>query len=104
MKGLKKLTALLLAMLLIFSVMSGGALAAEEEEDTLADAYLYCQEDGMPKYWLDFTGAMADDLKRAACWDRSSGYPIAGYQTGKGLDRHPDRGYRASAVKLYGTD
>ena len=63
MKGLKKLTALLLAMLLVFSVMSGGALAAEEEEeDTLADAYLYCQEDGMPKYWLDFTGAMADDL------------------------------------------
>ena len=63
MKGSKKLTALLMAMLLAFSVMSGGALAAEEEEeDTLADAYLYCQEDGMPKYWLDFTGAMADDL------------------------------------------
>ena len=28
----------------------------------LAYGYLYCQEDGMPKYWLDFTGAVADNL------------------------------------------
>ena len=63
MKGLKKLTALFLAVLLIVSVMSGGApAAAADEEDGLADAYLYCQEDGMPKYWLDFTGAMADGI------------------------------------------
>ena len=31
-----------------------------EEDYALAFAYLYCQDDGMPKYWLDFTGAMAD--------------------------------------------
>ena len=64
MKCLKKPTALLLTLLLICSVPGVGAAAeaeAEAEEDTLEDAYLYCQEDGMPKYWLDLTGAMADD-------------------------------------------
>ena len=28
----------------------------------LAAGYLYCQENGMPKYWLDFTGSVTDDL------------------------------------------
>ena len=32
-----------------------------EEEYSLAPAYLYCLDNGMPKYWLDFSGAMADD-------------------------------------------
>ena len=31
-----------------------------EDEPVLANAYLYCEKSGMPKYWLDFTGAMAD--------------------------------------------
>ena len=38
------------------------ALAAEEEESEIHNAYLYTQEDGMPKYWLDFTGAVTDNL------------------------------------------
>ena len=41
-----------------------------EEETVLADAYLYCQKDGMPKYWLDLTGAMADTLA-LHCYFRS---------------------------------
>ena len=61
MKRAKKRTALLLALLLVCALLGGGALAAEEEESTLADAYLYCQEDGMPKYWLDFTGELVDN-------------------------------------------
>lgn len=31
-------------------------------DDELADGYLYCLDNGMPKYWLDFTGAVADNL------------------------------------------
>ena len=34
--------------------------AGVEEESGLFDAYLYCQDDGMPKYWLDLTGAILD--------------------------------------------
>lgn len=30
------------------------------EESNFFDAYLYCQDDGMPKYWLDLTGALSD--------------------------------------------
>ena len=41
------------------------------EEEEIADAYLYCQEDGMPKYWLDITGALADDPV-LHCYFRSS--------------------------------
>ena len=36
-------------------------LAALGEEMLLAEGYLYCQDDGMPKYWLDFTGILAAD-------------------------------------------
>ena len=36
----------------------------------LAPGYLYCQENGMPKYWLDFTGAVSDDLV-LHCWFRA---------------------------------
>ena len=36
-------------------------LAALSDEMDLAEGYLFCQEDGMPKYWLDFTGMIADD-------------------------------------------
>ena len=61
MKKMQKWTAMLLAVLLVCSVLGGGVLAAEEtEQSALADAYLYCQEDGMPKYWLDFTGELVD--------------------------------------------
>ena len=31
-----------------------------EDDGVLAYAYLYCKENGMPKYWLDFTGAIID--------------------------------------------
>ena len=36
----------------------------------LAAGYLYCQENGMPKYWLDFTGTVAENLV-LHCWFRS---------------------------------
>lgn len=43
--------------------LNAQAFAAEEaEDDGLYDAYLYTLEDGMPKYWLDFTGAITDNL------------------------------------------
>jgi len=39
-----------------------GSPAPEPDKDVvLASAYLYRQEDGMPKYWLDFTGEIADN-------------------------------------------
>ena len=47
------------------------AAPAPENEDDLARAYLYCQENGMPKYWLDFTGTYANDLV-LHCYFRSS--------------------------------
>ena len=36
--------------------------APAETDGELADGYLYCLDNGMPKYWLDFTGAVADNL------------------------------------------
>ena len=35
-------------------VFLGEAEPVQQTESGLADAYLYCQRDGMPKYWLDF--------------------------------------------------
>ena len=40
-------------------------------ESSFADAYLCCQEDGMPKYWLDLTGTYANNLV-LHCYFRSS--------------------------------
>ena len=37
----------------------------------LADAYLYCVQGGMPKYWLDLSGQASDDAI-LHCWFRSS--------------------------------
>ncbi len=34
----------------------------EADEGELAHGYLYCLDNGMPKYWLDFTGSVADNL------------------------------------------
>lgn len=47
-------------------------ISADEAEQSsgLAAGYLYCQENGMPKYWLDFTGALTDNLV-LHCWFRS---------------------------------
>lgn len=39
-----------------------GQTPAPEEDLVLASAYLYRQEDGTPKYWLDFTGEITDNL------------------------------------------
>ena len=41
------------------------------ENAEFAPGYLYCQEDGMPKYWLDFTGTMEENLI-LHCYFRSS--------------------------------
>ena len=51
-------------------VVAGCRFLSEEENElteleddwVLAEGYLYCQNDGMPKYWLDFTGMVADNL------------------------------------------
>ena len=40
----------------------------------LADGYLYCQENGMPKYWLDLT-EIGEDILILHCWFRS-GDPV----------------------------
>lgn len=46
--------------------------AGKEIQDELAvPGLLYCKEDGMPKYWLDFTGIMTDNLV-LHCYFRSS--------------------------------
>ena len=55
-------------------ILSGTSEAEEpaaEQETGLADGYLYCQENGMPKYWLDFTGAVANNPV-LHCYFRSS--------------------------------
>ena len=47
---------------------SGGS---QQQEAPEAPAYLYCLDNGMPKYWLDLSGAMADDPV-LHCYFRSS--------------------------------
>ena len=42
-------------------VFLGEETPEQQTESGLADAYLYCQKDGMPKYWLDFTGGVSDN-------------------------------------------
>ena len=37
-----------------------GGLDELEEQISVYPAYLYCQKDGMPKYWIDFSGTIAD--------------------------------------------
>lgn len=37
-----------------------GGLDELEEQISVYPAYLYCQKDGMPKYWMDFSGTIAD--------------------------------------------
>ena len=53
---MKKWLSLLLVLLL---VLSAGAPAMAEK--AINSAYVY-YENGMPKYWLDFTGSVADNL------------------------------------------
>ena len=45
-----------------FLSAAGSELPGLEEKNELSDAYLYREKDGMPKYWLDLSGAMADAL------------------------------------------
>ena len=76
---MKKLTVSLCVLLVFLTVLSPVGLAAgvkdkrlKELDIDLADAYLYCQRDGMPKYWLDFTNSYADDPV-LHCYFRSEG-------------------------------
>ena len=43
---------------------------AAEQDLGLSDGYLYCEESGMPRYWLDFTRTVEDNLV-LHCWFRS---------------------------------
>ena len=40
----------------------GGELPGLEEETELSIAYVYREKNGMPKFWMDLSGAMADAL------------------------------------------
>ena len=54
-------------------IVAGCTILSPEDAERstgLAAAYLYSLEDGMPKYWLDFTGTVADNLV-LHCWFRS---------------------------------
>lgn len=44
----------------VFLSEDGSELPGLEEQDGLSPAYLYTLKNGMPKYWLDLSGAMAD--------------------------------------------
>jgi len=50
----------LLCLLALLLVLSAGAPAFAET--TLYSAYFSCDDDGLPEYWLDFTGSVADNL------------------------------------------
>ena len=46
-------------------IVANCVLLAEEDlrqSSGIADGYLYCQENGMPKYWLDFSWTLTDNL------------------------------------------
>ena len=45
-----------------FLSAASSELPGLEAKNELSDAYLYREKDGMPKYWLDLSGAMADAL------------------------------------------
>ena len=53
---MKKIFALILAACLLIA-----PAAPAYAETTISSAYVY-EEDGMPKYWLDFTGSVVDNL------------------------------------------
>ncbi len=55
---MKKILLSLLSVLLIL-LLPGMTASAEK---TIPPAYVYYDDSGLPKYWLDFTGAAADDL------------------------------------------
>ncbi len=57
MKHMKRCLSLLLVFLIVLSVASP-AMA----EKPISTAYVFCDNDGLPKYWLDFTGNVADNL------------------------------------------
>ena len=55
---------------LLEDVVANCVFLSEEEaqqESQLSDGYLYCLENGMPQYWLDFTGTLSDQLVLHIC-------------------------------------
>ena len=58
---LSRTLALILAFSLAFCLIAAGGIA-HADETPIASAYVYRTESGMPKYWLDLTGAIADSL------------------------------------------
>lgn len=54
----------------VFLDENGNPIKNRTDGEEEAVAYLYRTEDGMPKYWLDFSGGMADNLV-LHCWFRS---------------------------------
>jgi len=54
-------------------VVTNCAFVSDEgagQDAGLSDGYLYCDENGIPGYWLDFTGIVEDNLV-LHCWFRS---------------------------------
>ena len=54
---MKRCLSVLLILLIVIS-----AAAPAMAEKTISTAYIYYDKDGLPKYWLDFTGSIADNL------------------------------------------
>ena len=50
-----------LSMLLLFLIVISMASPAMAEK-TISTAYICCDKNDLPKYWLDFTGSIADNL------------------------------------------
>ena len=66
---MKRCLSLLLMFLIVLSLATP-ALA----EKTISTAYIYYDEDGLPKYWLDFTGSAADNLVLHCYFETDSWY------------------------------
>ena len=57
---MKKILFALCLILVLSTLFSPLACADSGAFGLSADAYVYCLENGMPKYWLDFSGAISD--------------------------------------------
>lgn len=66
---MKKWIALFLVLLIVTAT---GAPAIGEK--AISSAYVYYDESGLPKYWLDFTGSVADNLVLHCYFETDSWY------------------------------
>lgn len=80
--------------------------APEPEDQELSAAYLYCREDGTPKYWVDLTGIMADTVV-LHCYFRSgepSFYETLYYLDLESADFRGDQIRFSKVTEVHGID